>query len=260
MAELNGSPVDGEDLKSLALVNFAHFTSMRIEPGGRVRGWDLHMQRLARDCMTVFGTELDTENIRVLVRQAVTQIETSTTVRVTVFDPGLDMGRMGAKADPDVLVTTRPAAVLPLPALKVATATFSRELPHVKHAGLMASLYHRRVAQQAGFDDALFTEANGDITEGVTWNVGFIDANEVIWPSGNVLPGTTASLIGDIHRPSVSAKVNTGELHGMQAAFATNVSYGVRPIEMIDGHHLDTSHPLLAELSEKYLAIEPDQI
>ncbi|WP_194892068.1 aminotransferase class IV [Catenulispora pinisilvae] len=260
MAELNGSPIDGEDLKSLALVNYAHFTSMRIEAGCRVRGWDLHMQRLARDCMTVFGTQLDTENVRTLVAQAVEQLQTPTTVRVTVFDPGLEMGRTGAKANPDVLVTTRPAATLPLPALKVATVAFSRELPHVKHAGLMASLYQRRVAQQAGFDDALFTETNGDVTEGVTWNVAFIDADQIIWPSGNVLPGITAALIARLHQPSVSARVNAAEIHGMQAAFATNVSYGVRPIGAIDGHQFDTSHPLLAELSEKYLAIEPDQI
>lgn len=258
MTELNGSPVDGDDLKTLALVNYGHFTSIRVEPGGRVRGLDLHMERLSRDCATVFGAELDTGRIRALVRQAVSGAELPVTARVTVYDPDLEMGHTGAKADPDILVTTRPAASIPMPAMKVASTTFTRELPQVKHTGLMASLFHRRQAQLAGFDDALFVGADGYISEGVTWNVAFIDAEQVVWPADDVLPGVTAALITRSYGPTVTARVNVDQLRGMQAAFATNISFGVRPIASIDDFQFDVRHPLLAELSERYLAIEGD--
>ncbi|NUP46326.1 MAG: aminotransferase class IV family protein [Catenulispora sp.] len=260
MAELNGSPINGDDMKTLALTNYAHFTSMRIEDGARVRGLDLHMARLRRDCATVFGADLDPDRARALIRQALIDVRLPVTVRVTVFDPGLEMGHTGAKADPDILVTTRPAADFPLPALNVATAVFSRELPQVKHCGLMASLYHRRAAQLAGFDDALFIDAAGYISEGVTWNIGFIDADQIVWPAADVLPGVTAALVSDSYGPTVTARVNVAELHGMAAAFATNVSIGVRPIASIGDVRFDTAHPLLTELSERYLAIEPDTI
>ncbi len=41
-AELNGSPVRVEDLGTIALLNYGHFTSMQVR-GGRVRGLDLHL-------------------------------------------------------------------------------------------------------------------------------------------------------------------------------------------------------------------------
>lgn len=37
MAELNGVPVHADELQTLALTNFGHFTTMRVE-AGRVRG------------------------------------------------------------------------------------------------------------------------------------------------------------------------------------------------------------------------------
>lgn len=253
-AQLNGAPVDGVDLQTLALVNYAHFTSMRVEDG-RVRGLALHLERLTRDCRVVFDADLDTERVRELVRRALDGDAGPVIVRVTVLDPALEMGHPGSDADPQILVTTRAAATMPLAPMRVATARFSRDLPQVKHTGLMTSLHQRRIAQRAGFDDALFVDAAGCITEGVTWNIGFIDDNQVVWPTGDVLPGVTAALLTQSYDQSVSARVNAAELHGLQAAFATNVSYGARPISAIDDLAFDTDHPLLGKLLDAYLEL-----
>ena len=45
--ELNGVPATLDQIKSLALTNYGHFTSMHVEDQ-RVRGLSLHMQRFAR--------------------------------------------------------------------------------------------------------------------------------------------------------------------------------------------------------------------
>ena len=45
MATLNGKPVTSDALLTLALTNYAHFTSMRVDDQ-RVRGLALHMDRL----------------------------------------------------------------------------------------------------------------------------------------------------------------------------------------------------------------------
>src|SRR6266540_2864338 len=45
--ELDGRPVDPAELATLALYNYGHFTSMRVD-AGRVRGLTLHLDRLVR--------------------------------------------------------------------------------------------------------------------------------------------------------------------------------------------------------------------
>lgn len=259
MAELNGVPVTADELRALALTNYGHFTSMRVD-GGRVRGLTLHMNRLVRDCRIVFDTELDPEYVLFLVRKATADMGGSFTVRVTIFDPGLEMGHPGSKADPKVLVTSRSAATLPLPPLRVQAAHFVRDLPQVKHIGLMGSLRHRRVAQLNGYDDAVFVDGEGFVSEGVTWNVGFFDGDQVVWPQADVLPGVTMNLLTEAHGPSVTARVNLAEVYGMEAAFATNTSIGVRPISVIDGRVFADEHPVLAELQEKYLGISGEEL
>ncbi len=50
---LNGEVPTIDQVKTLALTNYGHFTSMLAEDGG-VRGLSLHMQRLTRDCRLLF--------------------------------------------------------------------------------------------------------------------------------------------------------------------------------------------------------------
>lgn len=261
MAELDGRPVSPEQLRALALVNLGHFTSLRVDDGG-VRGLSLHLERLARDCRTVFESELDTGRVRALVRRAVQNAgRGSCTARVTIFDPALDLGRPGNPAEPRTLVTVRPAGALTPAPMSVQTRVFQRELPAVKHTGLFASLHHRRQAQRAGFDDALFAHpGSGLVSEGVTWNVGFIDAEgRVSWPQADVLPGVTLRLLQDAGHGTVRP-FHRDRLATSRAAFATNAAVGVRPIAAIDGLRLRTDHPALTALRESYTRIAPERL
>src|SRR5947207_14288315 len=156
MAELNGVPVTAEDLRALALVNYGHFTSMRVEDQ-QIRGLSHHLERLVRDCRTLFDVTLDRDLVRGYVRQALTARDGALIVRVTVFDPAADLGHPATTGQPSVLVTTRAAPELPLPPLRVQSGVYVRDLPTVKHVGLLGLLWQRRNAQLSGFDDALFT-------------------------------------------------------------------------------------------------------
>jgi branched-subunit amino acid aminotransferase/4-amino-4-deoxychorismate lyase len=155
VAELNGVPARLDQVEVLALTNYGHFTSMRVDKQ-RVRGLSLHLERLIRDCRQVFDADLDADRIRHLIRHALADISRPVVVRVTVFDPALELGRLGADAHPQVLITTRPAEHLPLPALRLQSAIYRRDMPHVKHVGLFGSLQRKRIAQRNNFDDALF--------------------------------------------------------------------------------------------------------
>jgi branched-subunit amino acid aminotransferase/4-amino-4-deoxychorismate lyase len=89
--ELDGVPVDPEQLKALALYNYGHFTSMRVQDGG-VRGLSLHLRRLVDDCRALFDAELDPGRVR-LVRHALRDVDRPTVVRVTVLPASVGDGK-----------------------------------------------------------------------------------------------------------------------------------------------------------------------
>ncbi|MFF4601385.1 aminotransferase class IV family protein [Streptomyces sp. NPDC001339] len=255
MAELNGRPVSVDQLQALALTNYGHFTSLRVDEG-RVRGLSLHFERLARDCRALFGAELDIDHVRALIRRVV-PAHGSITIRVTVFDPAMDLGRPDRATDPQILVTHRSAANLPLPPLRVQSSLLVRDAPEVKSVGLFSLLRHRRAARLDGFDDALFVEGNGAVSEGATWNVGFFDGDRVVWPAADCLPGVTMRLMQEAHEHSV-LPVGLGDLASMEAAFATNAAIGVRAITCIDDTELPGDHPIIGRLRKEYMRVPGD--
>ncbi|MGW1374547.1 aminotransferase class IV family protein [Streptomyces sp. NPDC002446] len=257
MAELNGRPVGVDHLQVLALTNYGHFTSLRVDEG-RVRGLSLHFERLARDCRALFGAELDIDYVRELIRR-VAPARGSTTIRVTVFDPAMDLGRPDRATDPQILVTHRPAAKLPLPPLRVQSSLLARDAPEVKSVGLFSLLRHRRAAQLNGFDDALFVDENGAVSEGGTWNVGFFDGDRVVWPSADCLPGVTMRLLQEAHEHSV-LPVPLGGIDSMEAAFATNAAIGVRAITCIDAIELPGDHWIIDTLRKEYMNVSGESI
>ncbi|WP_219505276.1 aminotransferase class IV family protein [Nonomuraea ceibae] len=259
MAELDGAPVPPDALQALGLVNYGHFTSMRVEDQ-RIRGLSHHLDRLVRDCRLIFAAELDRERVRDYVRHALRDVQGAIIVRVTIYDPALELAHPAGDTHPRVLVTTRPAAPLPPSPMRVQTVGYQRDLPAAKHVGLFGALRGRRKAQLAGFDDALFVDNTSFITEGATWNVGFYDGERVVWPSGDVLPGVTMRLLQQVHDRTVHVPVNVGDIASMHAAFATNTSIGVRPINGIDDVALPGDHPIFEILRKEYEEIPAESI
>ena len=221
-----------------------------------MRGLSLHLARLTRDCKEVFGAELDADRVLRVVRQVAKEQVGAFTARVTVFDPELTMGNIGDPARPQLLVTVRPASHMPPPPLTAKTFTFSRDLPLVKHIGLFGQLRLRRVAQTAGFDDAIFVEPDGRFSEGTTWNLGFVDLDGlVIWPDGPALPGVTMQLLQTAHADSIVRPVTRESLGEMRVAFAVNVSIGVRAIAAIDNTQFAADDSTLDLLRKSYAEI-----
>jgi branched-subunit amino acid aminotransferase/4-amino-4-deoxychorismate lyase len=261
--EIDGQAVSAEETSSLALYNYGHFTSMLVKDR-RVRGLTLHLDRLVHDCQVLFGTQLYPARVRQLVRQAVGATNEPLAVRVTVFAPHLELGHPGTAVQPSILVTTRPAASLDLPPLRVTAASYQRDLPTVKHVGLFATMYHRRIAQLHGHDDVLFVDAQSRISEGATWNIGFFDGDRVVWPHGECLLGVTMRLLANVFaltgRASVSKTVRLSDLPSMQSAFVTNASVGVRPVRSIGEVRFAENSGIIEQLQKDYLAIPGEPI
>jgi branched-subunit amino acid aminotransferase/4-amino-4-deoxychorismate lyase len=225
----------------------------------RVRGLTLHLERLTRDCRRIFDADLDPDRVRHLLRHTLADTAGSVLVRVTVFDPDLELGRPGADAEPQLLVTTRPAATAPLPPLRLQSAPHCRELPEVKHVGLFGALRWRRVAQRNGFDDALFTDAGTAISEAATSNIGFVDGERIVWPEADCLAGVTMRLINKARQAdATTTPVTLSDLAGVDAVFATNAVVGVRSVSAVDGIQWSDEHPVLDILRRQYADIRPE--
>jgi branched-subunit amino acid aminotransferase/4-amino-4-deoxychorismate lyase len=256
--ELDGAPVTTAQLAALAIGNYGHFTTMRVEGGG-VRGLSLHLRRLVDDCAALFDAELDPDRVRHLLRHALGHAADPVTVRVTVFDPALTRDRPGAPAHPRLLVSLRPAAPGPPPPLRVRSSVYCRETPAVKHVAVFGAVRQRREAQRAGFDDVLFIDGAGRVCEGATWNVGFCAGDQVRWPRGECLTGVTMRLLQGCE-PTSTVPVTPADLSGVEAAFATNAGVGVRPIAGIDSYRWDARHPVVRRLAGRYGEIDPEPV
>ncbi|MFJ9776067.1 aminotransferase class IV [Kitasatospora sp. NPDC101157] len=258
MEELDERQLGVDEVTSLALTGYGHFTTMRVE-GGAIRGLGLHFARLARDCRTVFGTELNLHQVRQELCRAVDLTDDDVVIRITVFDPELSLPHPAGPAAPRILVTTRPAPAVPQGPMRVQPVRHLRQVAGVKHTGLFDSLHLRRAAQLDGFDDVLFHGDELGISEGATWNVGFFDGRRPLWPQAEHLPGVTEALLTEAHGGFTSRAVTLNQLPSMETAFATNAAVGVRPIAAIGSVPFATDHPILSELRDRYAEIAAEQ-
>lgn len=258
--ELNGRAPGVGELASLALLNYGHFTSLRTEQGA-VRGFNLHLQRLAKASFELFGTELDLARVRDLVRRAVGGA--SATVRITLFSLDFDRSRPELPQEVDILVSVHPLREPRGQPLRVRSLVHQRYLAHTKHVGTFELLHPLRNARLAGFDDVLFCTEAGDVCEGSTWNIGFWEGHRVVWPNAPALPGVTLHLLDKGLRnagiETTSIAVNLRDLAEFRCAFAINTGSVGPLLASIDRHELDCDTVLLERLEVIYqqIPLEP---
>jgi branched-subunit amino acid aminotransferase/4-amino-4-deoxychorismate lyase len=235
--EINGAPAQIADLRFLAATNYGHFTSMQVHDGC-VRGLDLHLDRLEQATRTLFGSSLDCALVRAWMRQAVGADPQPLSLRVNVFSRGFDREHPAAAVQAEVLVAIGAPAQAASTPLRVKSFAYERTLPEVKHVGTFPLFQHRRMAQLAGFDDALFVDRAGCVSEGSVWNVGFVDGDEIVWSKAQQLRGVAMQLLqAGIERLGMRSSVRPvmlAELGRFRHAFFTNSSQPVRPIASID--------------------------
>lgn len=232
--EIDGRPADLAGLHRVATWNYGHFTSMQVREGS-VRGLDLHLRRLAEASLALFGegAASDGDRVRELIRHAL-GAERDASVRVAVVP------RVGAPPlSTEVMVSvTDPVGDSPRPALRVRTATYERELPHLKHVATLGLTYHWLQARAAGFDDVLFVGRDGALREGSVWNVAFWDGRQVVWPEADVLPGITMQLLqGSLTRigvPWSTRPLTSDDLPALRAAAAANSHCPSQPLAGVD--------------------------
>jgi branched-subunit amino acid aminotransferase/4-amino-4-deoxychorismate lyase len=116
-------------------------------------------------------------------------------VQVTLFSRALRSLAHGCAVEPDIMVSVSPPDEPQTSALRVRCADYERETPKVKHLATYGLLREVRAARTAGFDDVIFVDRTGLVSEGSTWNVCFHDGHQWVWPDAPALRGVTMQLL-----------------------------------------------------------------
>ncbi|WP_066942629.1 aminotransferase class IV family protein [Microtetraspora fusca] len=194
VVQRNGQAASAAELAPLAFAGYAHFTAMQVR-GSRIRGLDLHLDRLRSASMELFGRALPDDRVRTFLRKALQVGPADLSLTATVYPSEGEFTAAGADVEPELLVRTGPAADGPQGPLALAVVEHERVLPAVKHVGEVAKTYFLRQAVGQGFDDAAFVDRRGRFSEGTIWNLAFWDGTAVVWPEAEILIGTTMAVV-----------------------------------------------------------------
>ena len=235
---IDGAPASADDLAQVALVNYGAYTSFRVEGGG-VRGLDLHLARLEASARELFGEAVGEARLRELMLGAV-QGRGDCWLRVALFAPEISPRTPDWQGMPRVMISVSPPPS-PLPdGVRLQSQVYGREVPDLKHAANFGLIRARRTARAAGFDDALFVDSAGRISEGSLWNIGLVRGREIVWPQAPMLAGVGQAVLqrglGDVGLTAVTEPMTLGDLARFEAAFLCNSATPAAAIWSIDGH------------------------
>lgn len=245
--EVDGRPPSADDLLWRATVNDGHFTAMQVR-GGRVRGLQVHLERLREGSRELWEADLDPALVRERVRHALGTRYVDASVRVYVHCP---------EGVLSVMVTVRPPQRMDRSAKRVLPVPYLRPFPEVKHLGGFGQVQHARLAAREGFGEALLTGPDGTVSEGATTNVLFHDGARIVLPSAPALAGTTLRLL-EAGLPAagsdvVREPVRLAELGRFRAVFLAN-SQGIAPVRTVGEREFAVDEELLALLEGVYEA------
>jgi branched-subunit amino acid aminotransferase/4-amino-4-deoxychorismate lyase len=251
-----------EALAHQALVNYGAYTSFGVEDGA-ARGLDLHLERLRAAAIGLFGVGVVEDQLRQWLRAAIAD-RPRCWLRISLFSDQIGNRAPTWRGTPKVMV-----GVFDMPpplggAVRLHTQTHERIEPHFKHVGNMDLLRARRRAHEAGYDDALFVDRDGGVSEGTLWNIGFVRGETVVWPKAPMLAGVTQRLIQNgltsVDLTGETQAVMREDLGGFDSAFFCNSASPAGAVAELDGRVLALKPALIDRLQAAWASNPPQTI
>lgn len=259
---IDGLPATDADLQYLALVNYGAYTSFRVEDGG-VRGLDLHLARLETSASELFGVPVGTDRLRALMKVALAD-RRDAWLRVSLFSPDIWPRTPSARVRPKVMTVVSPPPPPLGSRVRLEVQTYARETAAIKHTATLGLIRARRLAREAGFDDALFADAEGVISEGATWNIGFLSGDHVVWPQAPMLAGVTQAMIvrglSDVAMTQSTEPVRVQDLSRFDGAFISNSATPACMVEAIGGQVFDASPDRIERIASAWRSQVPEHV
>ena len=129
----------------------------------------------------------------------------------------------------------------------------------------LGNLTARREARSAGFDDALFVDASGQVLEGATSNVFVVHDGIALTPplDTGILPGIARSRVLQLLKREFvrEAVVTRTLLFEADEVFVTNSLLGVMPVARVDEHRYDVNDaPVTRSMREAFRTLESQSV
>ncbi|NHN47615.1 aminodeoxychorismate lyase [Halostella sp. JP-L12] len=232
----------------------AAFETLRAY-GGDVFEWRAHVERLERTCESLGidhgvsdadlrvrvqevldANDLDDAYVRLSITRGVQpgKLTPSPDVDPTVVVIAKELPRGGVEGSP---VWDDPATVQTVETRKPADAALPAD---AKTHNYLNGILARNELVDA--DEALLRGPEGDVAEGATSNLFFVDDAGLHTPSEDlpILPGVTRSVVADLVESETDVPLRTGryaseDVREAEEAFLTNTSWEVRPVAAVDG-------------------------
>ncbi|TQF70330.1 aminotransferase class IV family protein [Pseudoalteromonas luteoviolacea] len=191
---INGLPIVNSNISSLAFSGFAHFTALQVR-NKMVKGLDLHLGRLSKASLELYNHAHTNDMICSFIRAAIDNGPADQSLTVTIYSPHGEFTSDSMNAEPHVMVRTAKPENGPLGPLRLSAIQHERPFADIKHVGEIGKTYYLHQAIKQGFDDAIFIDNNGHLSEGTIWNLAFWDGDSVIWPKAHMLKGTMMAIL-----------------------------------------------------------------
>lgn len=254
---LDGREASSGDLAPLSFAGFAHFTAMQIREG-KVRGLDLHLDRLRSASLVMFGKAHDDADVCGFLRQAIERGPADLSLTATVFSRSGEFTAKGASDDPAILVRTFPASSGPEGPLTLEPVAHQRALASIKHVGETMKTHALRQAVARGFDDAVFIDEQGRIAEATIWNLAFWDGRTVVWPRADILRGVTMQIVErQLTRsgiPQATREIRPGDVRDFSGVALMNSWTPYVPVRAIGAAAVPVAGDFGALLRAAYMA------
>lgn len=138
--------------------------------------------------------------------------------------------------------------------IKLKTIEATRELARIKSLNyLQSSLWAKRYKAQ-GYDDIIYKNPDGFLTESSTSNLFFIKGGKLITASQEILMGITRQVVLEVAGtvlPVSLRLLHESELKDVEACFATSTTKELCPITLIDSFNYGTNHHPMFNLLQK---------
>ncbi|CCN80643.1 putative Branched-chain amino acid aminotransferase/4-amino-4-deoxychorismate lyase [Vibrio nigripulchritudo SFn27] len=252
---LNGEFIPNSEICRLAFSGFAHFTALQVRDR-KIKGMDLHLERLRNASMTLFGKAVPDEIVRSYVRTALEKGPADLSLTVTVYSPEGEFTSASMNIEPKVLIRTSAPSNGPDGPLKLAAIHHQRPLANIKHVGEIGKTYYLHQAIRQGFDDAVFIDNNNRISEGTIWNMAFWDGETIVWPKADMLKGTMMAMVQrqltKLDIPQRTEPVTPEGLSELKGAVVMNSWTPGINVSEISSHKFPHSNELSALLHNAY--------
>jgi branched-chain amino acid aminotransferase len=200
-----------------------------------------------------FGVRFGVSEVEEYVEEVV-GAERDAYVRLTVTRGERDGLLAPTEGTPTVVVHAKPVGRRRYPAATVETASEPRPVGVVgrhKTGCYLPNVVAR--AETSGEADEALMLADGSAASGTVSNLFVVHGGTVETPEERVRKGVTREVVLEEASERYETRVGETEPENADAVFLTNSTWGVRPVEEIDGRAYEPSHPVVEELAEAYL-------